>query len=109
MVFDSKESRDAFNFVREYILENLPPGAVDRAAFDLIDLRQDAIDRHITALRDEVSAAMARADPAPSPSMLFQGSLHILKSRLHGRDGGRKYRSAASIRAYPVNADTHYI
>ena len=70
-MFDSTESREALEMVCRFLLDHVPPSMIDRAAFDLIDQRQDAIDRHITALRDEVSAAMAGADPAPSPPMLF--------------------------------------
>jgi hypothetical protein len=70
-VFDSTESRAALKMVRRFLLDHVPPSMIDRAAFDLIDQRQDAIDRRITALRAEAAAAMARADPAPSPSMLF--------------------------------------
>jgi hypothetical protein len=69
-MFESKESRDAFNFVRDFILANAPPGAVDRAAFSLIDLPAAEVDRSIVAMCDAVEAGLARAGPAPSSAVV---------------------------------------
>ncbi len=69
--FTSPESRAAFNEVRDFILANLPPGALDRAAFELIDLRQDEVERAIAKMCDAVEAEILRAEHAPPPALAF--------------------------------------
>jgi hypothetical protein len=69
--FSSPESKAAFNEVRDFILAKAPPGIIDGAAFSLIELPPDEVDRRIAAMCETVEAEVLRTNPAVSPSVAF--------------------------------------
>ena len=68
---ESPESRKAFDAVRDYILANLPQGCLDRAAFQLIDRRQEEIDRAISEMCGTAEAQILAGNPSLSASLAF--------------------------------------
>ena len=69
--FSTPEPREAFDFVRDFILANAPPGAIDRAAFSLLGLRRDQVDRAISEMCEAVEAGLTCADSVPSSAIAF--------------------------------------
>jgi hypothetical protein len=56
---------------RDALLVNIPPGCLDRAAFQLIDRREDEIDRAISAMCETAEAQISAINPALASSLAF--------------------------------------
>jgi hypothetical protein len=70
-MFECAESRKAFNEIRGALLVNIPPGCLDRAAFQLIDRGPGKIDQAISAMCETAEAQISATNPALSASLAF--------------------------------------